>query len=222
MCTSCKKTKLLTKAQFKALPTRKKVSYLLTSFSWHVVLAGLLLFILGSWIWQDFLAEQPLLNVEMLDAQVHTGCTDSFAPFLQDAGYSYSENAVSLGTRLQFQPSNVNPICNHFRLLLCKVMEAKTDLYFWDYWNLQPYLTSSVLLDLREVLPPEVLEAHADDLIYSAEDKETGDVYPCGIYLRNNDWVQSNDYYGEECAVGIANSARNPEIAGAFLRYILK
>lgn len=119
---------------------------------------------------------------------------------------------------IQMDEGELNYNCDPRRLLLCRVAEGKTDIYFWDDQYTDGFLTSFALMDLREILPQELLEKYEDQLIYNTAILQGG--YPCAISLKENLWIKQNNYYGE-CTVGVARTADNLGLVYDFLRYIL-
>lgn len=211
--------KRMSKEAFQALPLWKKAVYLTGTYCWHTVLAALLIFLLGSWIWQDYLTPQPLLRVEMIDSNIESSDAGAFRAFVEGAGYHYDENSIALGKEMRFNiprvRGEVRP--NPGSMLLANVMSQRTDLYFWQSPGLAQQLSKKVLVDLREILPQETLERNADKLVYS---ENSLDAFPCGIRLDGNAWIEEHNYY-DHCTVGVADTAADRALAADFLNYLL-
>ena len=204
--------------QFKALPTKKKAAYLIDTVFWHVLLGGILIFLIGSMIYEDYIKPESYMNVEMINACQESPDGESFEPFLEAEGYCCKERKVEVSKVFQLgnDPGDIKG--DPEILLMCNIAAGNTDVYFWDTDELEPALMKRALIDLREVLPREFLEAHADQLVYSAPVLEGG--FPCGIRLVNNPWITENNYYGD-CVVGISRCVKDPAMVRAFLEYLL-
>lgn len=103
--------------------------------------------------------------------------------------------------------------------LVVTLAAGETDLVFWDGQEELPILGNGAMQDLRDVLPKEVLTAHQDDLVYT-KDQDTGERYPCGIYLKENAWIIQNGFY-INCTVGVSATGEHKELAADFLQYLL-
>lgn len=204
---------------WRQLPFGKRVWYLCKTYVWHTVLAVILLYTVGLAIWKDLIREQPLLRVEMIDAPKQSAEGEAFGEFLSRQGHSGQTGRIELSKRIQLTNRTGKIQCDPGKLFKCTVFSDRTDIYFWDSMFAQPYLMEKTLLDLREILPEQVLREHEDQLIYTGLKMQGG--YPCGVKLEHNSWVQEHGYY-EHCAVGIADCVEEPELAGEFLIYLLE
>ena len=206
------------KAEFKRLPVTGKVKYVIRKFGWEAVFTVYLIILLGSWIYLEYVEPEPLLSIEMIDGNKKGTDLTAFDRFMSDQGYSYNENTVKIGRSIQLgnEPGDLKVNPNH--LLFCKMNMYNTDLYFWDDPDIEYSLAAQDLLDLRKLLPEEVLQSYEDRLIYSGPILKGG--FPCAIHLNDCRWIRENGYY-EDCAVGISKNVKNPELAIAFIRYIL-
>lgn len=208
----------MTKTQFKALSPGQKIKYILKRYGWEAVFAVYLVSLLGSWIYLDYVAEQPVLNVEMIDGNQNVSSGEAFAEFLSQEGYSsdFSQVKVSRAIQIGNEPGDLQ--IPPEPLLICKINTCKTDLYFWDDQYMEASLAAMDLIDLREVLPMDVLVACQDRLIYTAPILDGG--FPCGIHLKDCPWVEEFGFY-QDCAVGISRNVQNPELVTAFIEYII-
>lgn len=207
------------KGKFKALPFRKKVTYALKNYIWDAILGVILVLILCSWIKQDYIDGKPALGVEMINASTYSPQGEAFEPFLRETKCRNCENGVKVSKIFQLEGGPHGMKCDPGLLMFCTIQAGRTDMFFWNTKDMEQTLTKRVLIDLRDVLPPEIIQKHQDQLVYSDLMLRGG--YPCGIMLENNGWVRGNQYY-DSCSVGIAEDSQNKEAAAAFLCYILK
>ena len=202
------------KKDFEALSAREKMKYLFHKYIWEGIFIVYLAALLGSWIYVDYVADQPVLNVEMINgARDGTGVA-AFQNFMNEQGYPCSEKSVHLGNQIQTNEIPVNPSS----LIISKAQTGKTDVYFWNEYQIGYTLAKQDLLDLRDVLPPEVIQKCQDRLIYNKPLLRGG--YPCAIRLENDSWAEENGFY-KGCVVGISRNARDPDLAAAFVEYII-
>ena len=205
----------MTRQQFQKLPPGKKISYLMEKYLAAVVLGVFLVSAISTLIYEDYFKEQPLLQVDMINANLDSADSGSFDDFLAETGHG--GETVKIDKRYQFQGSENDLQIMPDHLLICNASVGKTDIYFWNTPYIEQTLASGTLCDLRSVMPEAFLLENEDRLIYTAPLLEGG--YPCGISLRDNEWVRENNYYGD-CAVGISRKTQDPELMSQFLQYI--
>lgn len=206
----------MTMKKFKTLSFREKADYILFDFSWQIILGGILLFLIGSWIYLDYMVEPPALQVEMIGVGPDAEESNAFNGFLEAQGMDYENDRVKLSKVIQPGEKSRLEISTMNHLLLLRAAEGKTDLYFWDDADAENALRFD-LVDLRTVLPMETLEACADRLVYNGPLLQGG--YPCAIRLTDCSWVEENGFY-EDCVVGISRSVQDPELVSQFIKYI--
>lgn len=209
----------MTWEKFKAYSTREKVNYIWDYFRWHILIAFVILCMCISWIYGIATHRDPLLRVQMINSLgENSGCI-TFKQFLDEHGYDYYDEAVQVNTNIQMNGESPVTNASAMQLLLCSIAAKDADIYFWDAPKLYALMDDGVMADLRQILSEEQLETYEDNLIYS-HNPDTGEMYPCAVWLQENSWIRDNQYYGS-CAVGIADNTDNIEMAGQFLIYLL-
>ena len=196
--------------KFKALTPRQKAAHLWEYYRWPALAVLLVLLLLLPWIHSAMTEQEPLLTVTMVNSYSKSPDGESFRDFL---GERYFDGAVVLDKNIYITNAQ------DAQLLFCAISAGETDLFFWDNRQVQPALSHGELRDLRTLLPEPLLEAHAQDLVL-CEDPETGEPYPCGIWLDHNPWITDNMYY-VNCSAGIPYSRHEPQLAAEFLAYLL-
>ena len=212
----------MNKEQFRKLPLGKKIQYIICHRTWDIILGAVLLLLMGTWIYEDYILEPTFMNIEMINACTESSDGESLDPFLMKNGYQPKENKVEISKAFQLNTEDSDYQLDPSRLLICNVAEGKTDVYFWDKNSdsaqIEKALKSFALMDLRNILPPELLLEYEDQLIYTDAVLDGG--YPCGIILSDNPWIRENNFY-EDCVVGVAVTAKDMDLIRAFLQYIL-
>ena len=212
----------MNKEQFRALPLSKKIRYIICHRTCDIILGAVLLLLMGTWIYEDYIQEPAFMRIEMINACTESPNGESLDPFLMKNGYQPKENKVEISKALQLHTQETDCQFDPSRLLICNVAEGKTDVYFWnagsDSVKTEDALKSFALMDLRNVLPAELLLKYEDQLVYTDAVLDGG--YPCGIILKDNEWIRQNNYY-EDCVVGVAVTAADVDLVREFLLYIL-
>ena len=206
------------KEEFRKLPFHKKVTWLIRHRSVDFLLAALLLFLMGSLIYEEHFKQPVCMNVEMINVCTDSPGGESFDPFLRQMGYQENSRNVEISKMFQLGDADTDLKVNPDKLLMCRVGQGKTDVYFWDTDDMEEALVKMALMDLREILPHEVLVANQDKLLYTGPILQGG--YPYGIFLEDNEWVRENNY-SEDCMVGVARTAKDLDLVRSFLLYIL-
>ena len=206
------------KEQFRAMPLKKKIKYLTGKYTWHIIFDLFVISLLGSWFYLEYMVEQPLLRIEMIDASLDAPSSAAFETFMEQEGLGCDDQKVKVSKVIQLgdEPQDIKG--DPERLIYCRTAACRTDLYFWNDPYTEEALAKYDLCDLRTVLPPEVLLACEDRLIYTAPLLQGG--YPCAIHLKDCQWIEENGLY-EDCAVGISRNAKDTDLVQSFIEYII-
>ena len=207
----------MTWKKFMAMPFKKKLEHIWDYYRWHILIFLVVVFALGTWISQAIHQTEPILQVEMVNAYGSSDGGEAFADFLQQQGIPYYEDAVIVGRNIQLDGPDASQNYGAAQMLFCTIAAGEPDLIFWDTDEVFPMIDEGPLLDLRELLPEELLQEEKDSLVYG---KLNGETYPCGIYLEGNPWVQEHNYY-VNCTASVAVTCRDRELAKNFLLYLL-
>ena len=205
--------------KFKAMNFRKKLEYIWEYYHWHFIVTAAVLIVAVSWIVGIVNNRDPLLELEMINCYIASPEGEILQPFVEQQGLEYYDGAVVINKQIQLSGEDESKNYGSMQLLACVLAAGEGDLFFWDDRELLPPLKQGVLSDLREILTEEELEKYKDLLIY-CPDAETGEEYPCALYLEENPWIRENQYY-VNCAAGVSVTADNPELAAEFLRFLL-
>lgn len=66
-----------------------------------------------------------------------------------------------------------------------------------------------------------MLEEYKDDLVY-IKGLDSGKTYPVGVRLKDNKWIKKTGWYEDEVVVGIADYAKDGNLATALVLEILE
>ena len=206
------------KEHFRELSLWKKFLYIGDNVFWDILLAAALMTTFISWIKTDFIDPKPVLSIEMIDGTKLESQSDAFDEFLSQEGFTDEEHMVKLNQRIQIGDSPTNMKCNADLMIVAIMLSQRTDIYFWDTQSTDTSLMNFDLVDLRTILPHEVLAANEDRLVYNVPAIEGG--FPCAIDLTDSSWVAENGFY-DRCVVGISKHAKDAETAGEFIEYLI-
>lgn len=146
---------------------------------------------------------------------------DAFDSYLKENGYDIEHETINVNTALYMDTENGGQASvTSYQALIAMVMVGEIDLLVADEGVISMIGVGQGLLEMEEVLPPELLEKYQDRL-YTVEDIETGATYICGIRLSEGHLLQQNGYYGGEILAAIPYSAVNKDVAKEVLLYLL-
>ena len=210
----------MTWEKFWAMPFKGKLEHIWEYYRWHILITLVILWALGSWGYSALTHQDPVLQVEMVNAYGNSDGSEAFQEFLEQQGISYYEDCVVIGRNIQMNSEESTRDVSAVQMLVCTVAAGEPDLIFWDSPEIIPVLNGGVLLDLREFLPEDLLRKYADRLVY-ADDPEGNGRYPCAVYLEKNPWMMEHKYYVNS-TVSVSVTAKDRALAGNFLRYLLE
>lgn len=210
----------MTWEKFKAMPFRKKAEHIWEYYRWHILVVLVVLLCVGSWIRGFVTYQEPLMQVEMVNAYGASAGGEAFEAFLTQEGRPWDAETVAIGKNIQLNSQDPSQTFAAAQMLFCTIAAGEPDLIFWDTDEVLPPLDGGALMDLRELLPEDFLKAREDSLVY-AQNEDTGEKYPCGIYTERNPWVMENKFY-VNCTVAVPFSCRDKVLAADFLRYLLE
>lgn len=228
----------MNKEKWKAFSTKEKWNYFWYYYKVHTIV-GLLVLLFGSYmIYEQVTNRDPLLAVVMLNVSATelNGAGVDFDEFLNGHGYEIYDGAVNNHTGLTIYKKEENEelyssyYFSHSDALFGLLYAGAEDVVFGQgEFFIQDLVAGQAFTDLREILPREILEEYADDLLYCTPYKEgdnpdeliPGEPYPCAIYLENNTWVLESGYY-DSCYVGVPKRPQIKQITIDFMKYLLK
>lgn len=211
--------KHMTWGKFKEMTFRQKLDHIWEYYRWYILITVMVLGLAFSWIYGIVTEKEPLMDVVMINAYGRTPDGEAFQPFLEQAGYSYYDGAVTVNKKVQLNGPDGSQNYAGGQMLMCTLAAGEPDLMFWDSREVLPPLKDGVLRDLRDILSPDLMEQYQDTLVY-AENSDTGESYPCGIYLEENPWITGQMYY-VNCTVGVPFSVKDEALVRAVLEDIL-
>lgn len=212
----------MNKEKWAALSSSQKRQFIWDYYKIHMIVGLCLILGLGWFIHEKVTHRDPVMNVIMLNTVGAPADTNvGFQAFLEENGYEVFPGAVAVNSNLyiDFEDDPIGTSYSHYQALYAIVYTGQQDLLFGTGAIFQECMDSSALVDLSQVLPREFLEKHKDKLLYTTE-LDTVAEYPCAITLKNHSWLKETGYY-YQCSVGVLENCDQPELAVAFLEYLL-
>ncbi len=228
----------INKEKWKALSKKQKAQFVWDYYRWHIIIAILVLAVGGSMLYDRIHYRAPLMSVIMVNntSSLEKPGNADFSEFLNSYGYENYDSAVSVNTNMYIYTEEESPglhddyFYSHTEALIGMLFAGGADVVFgWGDYYENDLVNGRAFADLREVLPAEVLEAYADDLLYcnpvppeGVDEIEGFEPYPCAILLDNNAWIKGSGYYNR-CYLALPKRASGvKEITIDFVHYLLQ
>ena len=143
--------------------------------------------------------------------------------FFDSQGFDADTQEIQIVTSLKLTLTDATYMDDYYTLESLNAMFAvgDMDIFAAPKQLYSQFAPAGYVADLRSVFSEEELSVYRDLLIY-VENTETGENIPCGFDMSENKWLKEFEYYSEgDCHMGIPANADGPEIAKAFLLYLL-
>lgn len=215
----------MNKEKWKALSPREKREHIREYYGKTIIVVLIIVFAAGWFLYEGLSQRDPQMSVIMLNIPDSYQGQAGFEGFLEEYDYEIYPGAVQMINHLRIFPGSEDPATiqqnyEHMQILHTMISFGDKELIFGaGQWYEETLVNSGALMDLSNVLPPSVLAACGDALIYS-EATETEPSYPCAILLKNNAWLIQSGYY-PKCYVGVPVNTDNLKIATDFLTYVI-
>ena len=225
----------MNKEKWKAFSGKEKAEHIWYYYKVHIIVTLLIVICAVGMIYTAVTKVEPQMTVLMfnttnIDAMA---APPDYSAFMTEYGYENYDGAVKTVKNYYIFSKEEDPelyntnYYNDSKAVIDLMYAGAVDVIFGrgDFFE-KDMLSSEVFVDLRTILPAEVLEAYKDNIIYGRvlpenEDEESTEVYPCAIYLKDNAWVKASGLYSD-CYVAIPKSQSTKEIAVDFLLYLLQ
>ena len=158
------------KTAFKDLSRKAKVQYIWDYYRWHIVAAICLVAFAISMIVHYASYRESVLDEQEGFTKKEEVTVDTSITFSDDDNYStnyYSDQKLTL-----------------------KLSVGGADVLFAPEFVFQQYADAGSLMPLTDYLTADELEQYKDMIVY-ATDSETGETFPCGLELNDNQWLSA-------------------------------
>lgn len=205
-------------AQFMSLSLGKKLEFIWDYYRFAILAVICVAIILIPSVVRVFTHRDPVLKLTMVNSLTMQDDPErGFREFLETYGYSTED---SVETRTIYASESDMQGIQGIQVLSAEIAAGGRDVLIGPPELIAFYGQEGALKDLSEQLPEDVLDQFAGSLIYCDEEGKT-ERYPCAVLLTENRWIMENQYYFEDCCVGILYRGDNPEAAVQFLQFLL-
>lgn len=212
------------KVNFKSLSTKQKIEYVWDYYRWHIIAVIFGITIIVSAILHVITYKEPLLSVMMLNS--YRSMSDSsemgFDEFFEAYGYESFDGALELKKDLYFDENgNTNQEdYRNYEIMLALLIGGDYEIFLGTGDVYLEFVQQGFFADLSEILSEDLLEKYKEQMVYSDEMGECAE-YPAAVLLKNNQWLNRNNYYKEECYFGIVKGANMTDSVTEFSEFLL-
>ena len=209
------------KTAFKDLSRKAKVQYIWDYYRWHIIAAICLVAFVISMIVHYAAYRESVLDIVMVNTlNPYEESVSSTDEFFEQEGFTKKEE-ITVDTSITFSDDD-NYSTNYYsnQKLTLKLSVGGADVLFAPKFVFQQYADAGSLMPLTDFLTEAELEKYKDMIVY-ATDSETGETFPCGLELNDNQWLSDYGYYTGTVCFGIAYAADNKENAVDFFHYVM-
>ena len=211
--------------KLKELHGKDKIWYLVHYYGLQTMVAlaiiGTISFLIIHYITQKDTALEIMAVNAIQSADNPAGDSGYYNDFLKENGLDPDKSEVLVSSNLGASANeNDGASAESIQMIQSLFMTQSVDVFFSDYDFFYSLGEFDYLADIREYLPEELLEKYKDDLVY-IKGLDSGKTYPVGIRLKNNKWIKKTGWYKDEVVVGIADNAKDGDLATALVLEIL-
>lgn len=173
-------------------------------------------------------AKEVVLNIVAVNAQdIATTSAADEQSFYEDFLKTYVEDTddaeVGIASNVSVSEDESNSAgMQNLQAIQVQLMAGTVDDVLAD----EAFATSlgemGYLADITTILPQEVLDKYADDIVY-ATSVDTNETAPVGIRLKDNAWLKKSGWYAnvENPVIGVSAAADHADLAVDFMLYVL-
>ena len=213
------------KTSIKDLKGKARIEYIWDYYKLPIlavicVIAFIIYMIVHFVTYKETALEIFMVNTTNQNTEEVAASTDEF---FQQEGLSGKDEEIFIDTSILFS-EDMGDSTNYYsnRSLTVKFAVGGGDILFAPDYVFNNYAGSGAMMPLTDVLTDDELEQYKDILVYTTEE-ESGETYPCGVALTDNEWLLTHHFYpeGETLYLGIGYNSKSPETARNFFHYIL-
>lgn len=216
--------KRTTREKLKTMNRKEKVAFIVEYYGINIVVATVLICVVIGLAVHFVCKKENVLSIYAVNT-AQGDCpgdeTEFYVDFLKRNGIDPDKVDISISANLSVSADAQDSASQtNIQMIQARLMANSVDVFFAP----EDFFTSigefEYLADLKDYLPADVLEEYKDDLVY-IKGLDSGKTYPVGIRLKNNKWVKKTGWYKDEVVVGIADNAKDGDLATALVLEIL-
>lgn len=201
---------------FKEMSKQDKIAYIWDYWKWPIIATVLIIMLVSSVVKTVTTHKDPNLAVLMINSH-----SKDVATFEEIVATFQEENYILLNANLGFSEQG-NPIGFYLddTVLSAELNSETFDLFFGNGEKYNFCADEGFLIDLRNILSPDILNSIPDDHILYSTVGDRVDPYPCAILFDRCPKLEA--YYPDEAFYcGIIYNSPNLEAAGKALENLL-
>ena len=234
----------------KNAPLKKKISYFIYYYKWHVIAAIAVIFFIISLGYQMVTRKDTAFYAALVNAIELTSTDEYISNFGSYAGIAPEKYDIVLDATLRINLEGIDPVTlSSSQKLMANIAAQNVDVIVADAAVMENHANNETFLDLRDFLSEEQFSryqsrlyyidqavvdeknAHYNDLdstyVPQYPDPRTPDAMqnpiPVGIYLNDASNLKNYYYYAEgDVIVGVVGNTERAEATSMFLDYILQ
>ncbi len=208
----------------KELSGRERMEYLWEYYKVPILLVALGLIILAFSVAWIFSRKTTYFTVELVNVsgsyyEMRKLGTDIFQDYLRKEGLDPNKYNIDVidSRAVDLENMDTNTPAT-LQIMTAEFSSGSFDLFVADEPVWEFYAPYGAVMDLRDVLPKDWLEAHKD-LWYMITMEETGEEILAGIYAKEGSRFMSQGCYVLPKPMGIAIHCKDPEKIGKFIMW---
>lgn len=212
------------KQTFWELPLRQKFDYIWDYYKWWFLWIAIGITLLAVTVpsvienRKEMVLYTVFLNTT-LKGQEYTTLMDDYVDY---AGIDMDGKRITLDCSIYIDRENPSPAAMQSSQKLTALFSAKTiDVTVGDEGNFNFCSSQGAYMDLRELLPPELLEKYGDYLV-EAKSPATGEMVPYGISLRDSQVLKREKAFDFDPIVAVCLTTEQKDNAVAFIQFLME
>lgn len=216
--------KRTTREKLKTMNRKEKAEFIVEYYGINIVVAVVLISVAIGLVVHFACKKENVLSVYVVNTtQGDCPGDDSafYADFLKRNGVNPDKVDISISANLSVSVDAQDSASQtNIQMIQTQLMANSVDVFFAHEDFFKSLGEFEYLADLNDYLPADVLKKYKDDLVY-IKGLDSGKTYPVGIRLKNNKWIKKTGWYKDEVVVGIADNAKDGDLATALVLEIL-
>ena len=212
------------KTPLKEMPPKKRIGYIWDYYKWFIIIGLAIIIAVVSFIHSKVTAPNEVFSVLYVNS--HSGLDDvdlqaPYTDFLESRGLDLDTNEVNVNNSLDFVPDDTS-YYQQITTMTTYLAVHEYSLVLSDQAVFEHYSSTDAFMDIRDYVSQENLEKYADDIQYT-KNADTGEEYPCGIHLteENCKWLADMGLY-DECYLSFCYSELEDEFMLDLTDYLLQ
>ncbi len=214
------------KPDLKSMTRKERAGYIWDYYKWFIIGGIVAIIVIVSTIRNFMSQKDTIFEFVALNCENFELTSEQFEEYLTMKGYDTSEEEVTVVNTILISDNaytgDIDANAYASTMQLAAMFAAQeVDVLIGRGQAYQVHANEGSLLDLREYLSPQELEAIGEDNILYCVNEEDGFNYPCAVILENNKWLDEHPFFYGPCYIGVGIRVNHQQEAIDFVKYIL-